>query len=932
MNEYGLTRLVLLNSAGYERAEIPLDDSVSIIGPNNAGKTSLINALQFLLIRDRRQMDFGAHDENNTLKFYFPTTSSFILLEAQLESGMVVLGCVGKGVSREYRHFAYEGSLRIEDYRTENGRLASEADLREHLSTKERTVHYFPRSSEFFDALYGRFNTKSSRRFFVDSDLDLRLYRLENSALIPVFQQILVRTLRLDKLQADDVKKFLLKIFAAEYGTEIDFNKIWHRAFDQVNQDRQQYQACRRLEERILNMGTVYEERMLLRGKISALRPQIDTALTQWEDYRTKRQAALENEKQQFKLQLDKTRREDDVLVEERSTNKLKLDEYVKLQQRQQALESEFVFLSIGHGKEQLEEERGRISQELAEARVLLQSSKQDNLPRKQREQKQREQELENLQNQLEFGEQLLGAHLQKHLSPAEMDLLFGLARESVLNLKAAECGNPERFVQKLKTLIAQNPEYIDIAGLTLQKKQITVEYRVKSPEELRHDIRFCRQQLITLEKEIQALKDRDAQEKIVADLQDKENQARQNVECYAELLELRANCQSRTTAELELTKRQNQIECLRNEILRTQDSLREKQNQVLQNTELLNRQNQNISTLKNQRRDHGPYFQNIEDLPHTPWYSSEVLTVERLEEALRAQTEDCRRLEEIDRRLKQILSDTIQNGFTKFSNIAEEDKQIELILNYTNNLDKEDATLQKAVRTAVTSVASSLKELERQFTLFQSRLQDFNQLIGRRKLSDLERFRIELREHPYLLDAIRTILSSSDAIENLENPDLFDMANAQDNSIGDDDLDKAKDRLLKFSNSEGSLKLDHLFDLEFEVAKIGQNPQRFDQLDKIGSNGTVLMAKLISGLALLFQMQDSRHKVNTVCYLDEAASLDDANQASLISTAREFGFNLLFASPTPQNTVRYCVPIEKRNNKNLVTRMHWQIFEELEA
>lgn len=48
-NEYGLRKLVLINSANYEIAEIPLDDAVSIVGPNNSGKTSLINAFNFCL-------------------------------------------------------------------------------------------------------------------------------------------------------------------------------------------------------------------------------------------------------------------------------------------------------------------------------------------------------------------------------------------------------------------------------------------------------------------------------------------------------------------------------------------------------------------------------------------------------------------------------------------------------------------------------------------------------------------------------------------------------------------------------------------------------------------------------------------------------------------------------------------------------------------
>ena len=68
-SDYGFQQLVLLNSAGYERAELPLDESVSLIAPNNTGKTSLINALQYLLIIDKRHLDFGAHDKDKVCSY-----------------------------------------------------------------------------------------------------------------------------------------------------------------------------------------------------------------------------------------------------------------------------------------------------------------------------------------------------------------------------------------------------------------------------------------------------------------------------------------------------------------------------------------------------------------------------------------------------------------------------------------------------------------------------------------------------------------------------------------------------------------------------------------------------------------------------------------------------------------------------------------------
>jgi len=77
--------------------------------------------------------------------------------------------------------------------------------------------------------------------------------------------------------------------------------------------------------------------------------------------------------------------------------------------------------------------------------------------------------------------------------------------------------------------------------------------------------------------------------------------------------------------------------------------------------------------------------------------------------------------------------------------------------------------------------------------------------------------------------------------------------------------------------------------------------------------------------------MQDQRHGVRAVCYLDEALALDADNQRSLIDAASEFGFSLIFASPAPLTTARYCVPIQERDGFNHISRRSWQILESLE-
>ena len=43
---YGFQRLVLLGSAGYSRAELPLDGAVSLVAPNNTQASRCMSALR----------------------------------------------------------------------------------------------------------------------------------------------------------------------------------------------------------------------------------------------------------------------------------------------------------------------------------------------------------------------------------------------------------------------------------------------------------------------------------------------------------------------------------------------------------------------------------------------------------------------------------------------------------------------------------------------------------------------------------------------------------------------------------------------------------------------------------------------------------------------------------------------------------------------
>ena len=177
------------------------------------------------------------------------------------------------------------------------------------------------------------------------------------------------------------------------------------------------------------------------------------------------------------------------------------------------------------------------------------------------------------------------------------------------------------------------------------------------------------------------------------------------------------------------------------------------------------------------------------------------------------------------------------------------------------------------------------------------------------------------------LVEAIESLISTAEQAESGETFDLFNHTSVLD----DASLNRAKNLLIHVGVARGCLRVEHFFRLEFIVGKAGRKEESFSDMDSAASNGTVLMAKLVTGLALLHLMQDKRHAVQAVCYLDEASALDQRNQRNLIDTAEDFGYALIFASPTPLITTRYCVPIGSHEGYNQINRKSWQILEPLD-
>ncbi|MCB1957473.1 MAG: hypothetical protein KDG55_17470 [Rhodocyclaceae bacterium] len=915
---YGFQRLALLNAAGYQRAELPLDAAVSLVAPNNAGKTSLINALQFLLIIDRRRMDFGAHDVDASRRFYFPHNSAYVLLEVSLPAiGTVVLGCVGKGVSHDYEYFAYRGELDLEDYCLPDGSTVAQPRLREHMAGFGRPV-YFYSSAEFAEALYG------GRRRRAEHEPDFTVFKLERVSNAATFQKVLTRTLRLDRLSSAEVKAYLLEIFRDDLpDASIDFKAEWDKAFAEVNADRAQYDAALKHRAQIREMEGDHGQRRLLRGKVLHYRPQIDARLVEWDAYQRDEQARLSSELARLDREESQLQQRDRDLITEKS----------QLAQQVTKLESSEARLAELARTFSLVHERRVLEQRLAEARdaydaqatIVLQASG-SSVERITREIGETNRQRATLTRELETLSDNLFLRLTEALDADSLQRLNCALAPAAMTL-APDCFalDPAALRQWLDSA---EPNALPLPGLSLALASLSPGHEQRSREELQEHLRQLETRATELDRQLEAAKALDAARARKNDLDALRRRIESELQAFDEMTALQASQAERVAEIARHGVRTGEIDHLLDHARDERNALREARHTLDRQRSELDGKHRMIVSLRGRRGDDAALFDQLPDLPYQAWIGSDAVALPELADALQTYQQDCRSLLQLDDRIHGRVAALHSGGLTKFQFSESPEQEVEHLIGFAAHLPQEAEALERKARTAVVNVTACLRELRDGLDSFKSRMNQFNRLIGRRHLSDLEVFKIEPVDETALVDAVQQLIGTAEQASSGETFALFDHQSVLDDAA----LNRAKALLIEEGAARGCLRVEHFFRLEFIVGKSGRKPESFADIDSAASNGTVLMAKLVTGLALLHQMKDKRHDVQAVCYLDEASALDQRNQTSLIDTAREFGFALVFASPAPLITARYCVPITSRGGHNLISRRAWQIIEPLDA
>lgn len=110
---FKIKQIILVNSGASCYTKVRIDQHTALLGANNKGKTSMLNALKFFLLPEENLNDCvnkfgfknpdGYYNREQSFGFYFPDKNSFLVLEAENPHGpfCVVINAGGKQFSYE---------------------------------------------------------------------------------------------------------------------------------------------------------------------------------------------------------------------------------------------------------------------------------------------------------------------------------------------------------------------------------------------------------------------------------------------------------------------------------------------------------------------------------------------------------------------------------------------------------------------------------------------------------------------------------------------------------------------------------------------------------------------------------------------------------------------------------------------------------------
>lgn len=866
----GPQKLILIRAGRYDYAEVELSGSLQIVGPNNTGKTTLINTLQFLYLDDRRHMDFGSYTPEQTRDYYFPNQYSYVLFQCLGERGQCVLGWRGqsKASGGEPERFFYEGPFEATDFLDEQNQVREPKAINARLTRKQYTV--LKGAQDHRELLLRA--TKGEGR-------GLGLVALRDNDKYRQFRETLKNLLCLSTISQDQMRDRLLML--ADLSTEkfaLDVRELFGEDYDKIIERKKRLIRFKDHQGEVELLVDMCTRRDVLRGNL----------IYCWSDLRTKR---LEFE-QKHTTKIDKLRAEGQAAMEQIQVLQAEVDdrrtaqhgyiedkgrlEYQLSELTKQASEySDFVEALEQASLKNVEMEVRRLERQLGDAEKATRAKTEQTIQTYRELVKRRRQTIANF-------DRALVTVLRRDLTDDELAPLARLFNFDLLHQSVGDDGiqlhKHSEFVRLLRALSQriQNSVYRDAnIELPLPASEHSL-VRLANLDTVRERLADEEETLKYSEDILKAIEERETLTTQLHQQRADEIKMRNRLfgleqfqKARAEEPRLKADFQrtkdALTAATERITKLEKQIGNARNNGDRARKGIQEAESAF---EAVMGHFNQCIF----------PEFTGKPNVPEEPIpndFFDAVNVFLRQQKTLTA-------LDQQVRDSFRVVESTFGGDFVG----ADETESIRLLREELEALPAREDVLRRDWEHQFHQLRANFHQVLSDVGRLHAAATDPNKAFARVRVSNLQAVALKVEEQADIVGSLRRLA-------NVEQPGLFDDSASLEADLGGFRRKFETNPLLRYAD---------LFTLRFTVTGDDGKPHHYNDFKQVESHGTTITIKVLFNLLVLRSVLREDASKTLLCevpfFLDEIHSLDATNRHAILVTARKLGFIAITAAP----------------------------------
>jgi hypothetical protein len=906
---YGIRRLLLLNTANYSLGNFPLDKPLSISAPNNRGKSTAINALQFPFLSDMKDMSFPRNNDD-TRKYYFPYDSSYVVSEIITDNGTYVVGASGKGQASgyEYQLFAYKAPLDIEDFLIGNPEIPDREvrNFRElKIRLSKQNIWIRPLSpKQMRDALMGSQVTLPNNETFTIGVFRLRTRTEANFRL---FFRIFKNLLHMNDVNLEEMKHLLLDALLPVEGSKtIDIMGRYAIQTEDITKAKANADTAARIADDVKRLAAAKEKLDLSCGILGKLFTPISKEYKTEKNLYTQKLSTIDE-----KMCLIPARKKE--IQDSQTPLQQSLEEHAikesNLKEKITAIKNGKTTFALFQPVKQQESHIQSLQNQYDTLIGELQHGQPQDRKEIEAELQSIPAQIKGLQHRLSVIDNNLLTSLIKDFNRSDIQLILKLFNRNILtSLPLGDDGvqilDQTKFTEMTGRLLSHcNGNYYNDGRLQIDLSRI---------QPINIDDYFNRE---LIQEEIDRLEKRTARlernleiAKNYQELEERKNalglditKKTQNLTNYKAFLQEQDKEEEYQKALITTQTAKAQISGDLKNITRQSEKIIEEEQSLTREREALQRSFADLDNRYNQIEPPS----NTDLIGTAPDYT----LPERLDDMLDAYHEAFNNKRSARTQIDQTLQLIESKNGLRFTSGNEENITIKELIDAIAGQDEYITQYQNFQKAFSQEMGALLKELTTRFDKFTLALRSFNRQVNSRPISNIKRIGFIIDEKNDIIRTIRNIV---------EQDSMFTNYNKVERAI------RQLDELVTQKNVK--LSLHNLFNMGIRVElQNGEVSTSFSDAN-IQSTGTGITVKIILNVVLLNSLlHTTKGQIITIpVYIDEAGQIDPANQQTLINQCRPTGFVPVFASVEPQATADYWITLTETDGHIYVAQDDW--------